>query len=331
MAWIPGGEFWMGGPDDASIDAVRGRLRPGEPVCSGLLDGFPDAGPGHRVRVDGFWMDRTEVTNGEFARFVEATGYRTVAERNPDPAEFPGADPALLVPGSVLFTPPREAVTLDDPLAWWSYRAGTSWRHPDGPGSSHSNRLDHPVVHVAYEDAEAYARWAGKRLPTEAEWERAARGGKDRLPYPWGRELVVDGRWMCNAFQGRFPDADTGEDGFRGIAPVGRFPANPYGLHDMVGNVWEWCSDWYRPDTYREASLTVAVNPQGPATSFDPDEPGQRKRVHRGGSFLCSAQYCSRFLLGTRGKGAVDTGSAHVGFRCVRTGPPPADPRSTAN
>ncbi len=307
MVWIPGGEFWMGGPDDASISAVRSRLQPGEPVCSGLVDGFRDSGPGHRVRVDGFWMDRTEVTNEEFERFTRATGYVTVAERKPDPADFPDADPALLVPGSVVFHPPAEPVTHENPLAWWRYVPGADWRHPDGPGSSLGGRMRHPVVHVAFEDAEAFARWAGKRLPTEAEWERAARGGVEGQPYPWGNSLLVDGRWQCNAFQGTFPGGDSGDDGFRGCAPVGSYAANGYGLLDMSGNVWEWCSDWYRPDTYRLASLTSESNPKGPPTSFDPDEPGVRKRVHRGGSFLCSAQYCSRFLVGTRGKGAVDT------------------------
>jgi formylglycine-generating enzyme required for sulfatase activity len=320
MVWIPGGEFWMGGPGERALSDLKKHLVPGEAVCSGLAGGFPDTEPAHRVRVRGFWMDVTEVTNDQFERFARATGYVTVAERPPDPAQFPGADPALLVPGSVVFTPPTEAVPLTDFSQWWRYLPGASWRHPDGPGSSIQGRGHFPVVHVACEDAEAFATWAGKRLPTEAEWEFAARGGLDRRAYAWGNDLKPAGRWLCNAFQGRFPSADTAEDGFKGLAPARQFPANGYGLFDVTGNVWEWCSDWYRPDYYARlaAGGAVADNPRGPADSFDPDEPGQPKRVQRGGSFLCSEQYCARYLIGTRGKGAVDTGNSHVGFRCVK-------------
>ena len=323
MVWIPGGEFWMGGPGSSATGALRAGLQAGEPMCTGLRDGFTDADPVHRVAVDGFWMDETEVTNDQFARFVAATGYRTVAESAPRAEDFPGADPALLVPGAAVFVRPDGPVTLEDPLQWWRYVPGADWRHPEGPASSIAGRGNHPVVNVAYADAEAYARWAGKRLPTEAEWEFAARGGLDRKAYAWGDErLDATGRWLCNAFQGRFPDADAALDGFRGIAPVRQYPPNGYGLHDVAGNVWEWCSDWYRPDTYRTRAAEAGVvrNPRGPSDSLDPDEPGIPKRVHRGGSFLCSDQYCARFLIGTRGKGAVDTGSSHVGFRCVQDG-----------
>lgn len=309
----------MGGPPPQGEALLKAQLNPGEPVCSGLLSGFPDAQPAHRVFVDGFWMDVTEVTNEEFARFVKATGYVTVAERTPTAAQFPTAPPENLVAGSVVFTPSAESVPLDDHFQWWRYVPGANWRQPTGPGSSVVGREKFPVVHVAFEDAEAYAQWAGKRLPTEAEWEFAARGGLDRQAYVWGGELRPSGRWMANSFQGQFPVRDAGDDGFVGLAPVAQFPANGYGLFDLAGNVWEWCRDWYRPDYY--ASLpagSVTRNPPGPASSFDPDEPGIAKRVQRGGSFLCSDQYCSRYLVGTRGKGATDTGTSHVGFRCVR-------------
>ncbi len=291
-------------------------------VCGGS-ETMDDARPIHRVQVDGFWMDVTEVTNAEFAKFVEATGYVTVAERKPRAEDFPGASADQLVAGSVVFSPPGEPVSLDNALVWWRYVPGANWRHPEGPQSSLHGRANEPVVHIAYEDAEAYAKWAGKRLPTEAEWEFAARGGKAGERYSWGNELQPGGKWMANIWQGRFPNEDTAEDGYRGVAPVRSFAANPYGLHDMAGNVWEWCSDWYRPDMYRHAvamSGGVVKNPRGPARhdSYDPQEPGQVKRVQRGGSFLCTDQYCTRYMLGSRGKGAPDTGSNHVGFRCVK-------------
>ena len=284
-------------------------------------DPMSDARPIHRVYVDGFWMDATEVTNEEFAKFVEATGYVTVAERTPRAEDFPGAPKENLVAGSVLFTPPDHPVPLDDLYQWWSYVPGASWRHPAGPESDLEGREHQPVVHVAYEDAVAYAGWAGKRLPTEAEWEFAARGGLSGQVYAWGADLNPGGRFMANTHQGSFPHEDHAEDGFHGIAEVAQFPPNGYGLYDMSGNVWEWVSDWYRNDTFAQlaASGGVARNPQGPDEPFDPAEPGEKKRVHRGGSFLCTDQYCTRYMIGTRGKGEVSTGSGHLGFRCVRS------------
>jgi formylglycine-generating enzyme len=307
MAWIPGGEFSMGAPDLQSGDAVG-------------MNAAADARPVHRVYVDGFWMDETDVTNEEFARFVKATGYVTIAERTPTAEEFPGAPPENLYAGSIVFSPPNHAVPLNDHYQWWAYVKGANWRHPEGANSNLKGREKYPVVQVAYPDALAYASWAGKRLPTEAEWEFAARGGLAGKSYPWGDEFQPRGAWMANTHQGHFPDADSGDDGFIGIAPIAQFPANGYGLYDMAGNVWQWTSDWYRPDYYQQLAAVrgVARNPQGPATPYDPAEPTEKKRVQRGGSFLCTDQYCSRYVLGTRGKGEVTTGTNHLGFRCVK-------------
>jgi len=310
MTWIPGGEFAMGSDDPR----------------------FPDARPVHTVRVGGFYIDTTEVTNAQFATFVEATGYVTVAERTPGAEDFPDVPAERLVAGSVVFAPPDEAVPLGNHLQWWSYVQGASWRHPEGPRSTIDGRMDHPVVHVAYEDAEAYARWAGKRLPTEAEWEYAARGGLDGQSFTWGDAFRPGGKFMANTFQGHFPEKNTAEDGFADAAPVASFPPNGYGLYDMAGNVWEWCSDWYHPLTYKAYAdyAGVTVNPQGPRAdqSFDPGEPGVAKRVHKGGSFLCTDQYCTRYMPGGRGKGEPMTGTNHLGFRCVMTpdAPPPTAP-----
>jgi formylglycine-generating enzyme required for sulfatase activity len=306
MVFVPGGEFSMGAADP------RGLPQGGD-------EAMADARPVHRVHVDAFWMDATEVTNDQFARFVEATRYVTVAERTPRAEDYPGAPPENLVAGSVVFTAPPEAVPLDDHYRWWRYERGASWRHPQGPGTDLDQKGRYPVVHVAYEDAVAYATWAGKRLPTEAEWEFAARGGLSGKTYAWGDDFRPEGAFRANTHQGRFPVQDRGEDGYRGIAPVARFPAEGYGLHDMSGNVWEWVADWYRPDYYAQlAALGVARNPRGPDTPFDPAEPGEKKRVHRGGSYLCTELYCTRYMVGTRGKGEVTTGSDHLGFRCVR-------------
>ncbi len=306
MVWIPGGEFSMGSDD------------PTTSLCGGK-DSMPDARPIHRVYVDGFWMDKTEVTNAQFEAFVKATAYVTLAEQVPMAEDFPGAPPENLVAGSVVFAPPNTPVPLNSHMQWWAYEKGANWRHPTGVGSDLKGRENHPVVHIAYADAAAYAKWAGKRLPTEAEWEFAARGGLSGQLYAWGDDLQPGGKWVANIFEGKFPHQDTAEDGFKGIAPVGQFPANGYGLHDIAGNVWEWCSDWYRPDTYaRDSAQGVVRNPQGPPDSYDPAESGTKKRIHRGGSFLCTDQYCTRYMVGTRGKGEIDTGTNHLGFRCVQ-------------
>jgi formylglycine-generating enzyme len=308
MVWISGGEFSMGAQDAPGQDPVAMRAT-------------GESRPIHRVYVDGFFMDATDVTNAQFAAFVDATGYVTVAERKPRAEDFPGARPEKLVAGSVVFSPPDGPVPLDSQFRWWSYIRGANWRHPLGARSHVFDKPDYPVVHVAYDDVTAYARWAGKRLPTEAEWEFAARGGLAGKPFVWGDSFRPDGRWMANTHQGHFPSHDTAGDGFAGIAPVAQYPPNGYGLYDMAGNVWQWTSDWYRPDYYRHLAAIggVARNPQGPESPYDPSEPGQPKKVHRGGSFLCTDQYCSRYIVGTRGKGEVSTGTNHLGFRCVMT------------
>ncbi len=309
MVWLPGGEFSMGCNDPS--------------LCTdGGNDPMPDARPVHRVYVDGFWMDKTAVTNQQFAKFVEATGYMTIAERTPTAEEFPTASKKNLVAGSTVFTPTPGPVPLNDYTQWWRYQHGASWRHPAGPASDIIGRDKYPVVQVAFPDAVAYATWAGKRLPTEAEWEFAARGGLSGKMYAWGDEFRPGGKYMANTFQGSFPvkGQDEAKDGFAGVAPVAQFPANGYGLYDMSGNVWQWCSDWYRPDYYEALAATgkVTRNPQGPDVPFDPAEPTQPKRVHRGGSFLCTDQYCSRYIVGTRGKGEINTAANHLGFRCVK-------------
>jgi formylglycine-generating enzyme required for sulfatase activity len=309
MVWIPGGEFSMG------------CVTPSEGICTmATMNSVNDAQPVHRVYVDGFWMDTNDVTNEKFEKFVKATGYRTIAEIAPTKEQFPTAPPENLVAGSTVFTPTTNAVPLNDYFQWWRYVHGADWRHPTGPDSDLKGRENYPVVQIAYADAVAYAKWAGKRLPTEAEWEFAGRGGLSGKTYFWGDKLTPGGRWMANIYTGQFPVMDTGEDGYAGIAPVGQFPPNGYGLFDMAGNVWQWCSDWYRPDTYARlklAGVVVARNPQGPAASYSPGD-SQPQRVQQGGSFLCTDQYCTRYMMGTRGKGDVDTGSNHLGFRCVK-------------
>jgi sulfatase modifying factor 1 len=310
MVWIPGGQFSMG-TDSPSA--------------------WPDERPAHPVSVQGFWMDETEVTNAQFAQFVEATGYVTVAEKAPTAAEImrqvppgtPPPDEADLVAGSLVFSPPNEPVDLHDYSQWWRWTPGADWRHPEGPTSDLENRENHPVVHVAWEDAAAYAAWARKRLPSEAEWEFAARGGLQGMPYIWGNEPPGDERLPANIWQGKFPYLNTKADGFAGTAPVRSFPPNGYGLFDMAGNVWEWCADWYDRGLYlkrrsKNSSEPVA-DPQGPPETDDPQRPFAELRVQRGGSFLCNDSYCSRYRPSARQGGSPDTGMSHVGFRCVRS------------
>ncbi|HYE73587.1 MAG TPA: formylglycine-generating enzyme family protein [Blastocatellia bacterium] len=296
MVWVPGGTFWMGCDD-----------------CN-----MPDAEPSHLVKVDGFWMDATPVTNAQFAKFVEATGYKTIAERPLNPKDFPGVPLDKLVSGSSVFTQPLRPVSLDNIFNWWTYVPGANWQHPEGPNSNLRGREDHPVVQIAWDDAVAYSKWAGKRLPTEAEFEFAARGGLDRQAYAWGNELKPNGKWAANIWQGMFPVKNRVEDGYERTSPVKAFAPNGFGLYDMGGNVWQWCSDWYRPDYFEQlAASGVAHNPQGPESSYDPQESNIPKRVQKSGSFLCSDQYCSRYLVGSRGKGAADSGGSNTGFRCV--------------
>jgi formylglycine-generating enzyme len=300
MVWIPGGEFRMG--SDAH---------------------YPEESPAHYVHVDGFFIDLGPVTNRQFAGFVAATGYRTVAERPPNPADYPGALPHLLAPGSLVFHKTRGPVDLRDFSNWWGWKLGAYWRHPEGKGSSVAGRLDHPVVHVAFEDAEAYARWAGKSLPTEAEWEFAARGGLDGAEFVWGDEFAPGDRQMANTWQGEFPWQNLGTDGFERTSPVGVFPPNGYGLHDLAGNVWEWTTDWFsaRHQPAAESPCCVPDNPRGGpvAASYDPAQPqfSIPRKVVKGGSFLCAPNYCRRYRPAARHAQPIDTGMSHVGFRCV--------------
>ncbi|RPI82377.1 MAG: formylglycine-generating enzyme family protein [Planctomycetaceae bacterium] len=312
MVWIPGGEFTMG-TDSA--------------------DAWSDEKPAHQVAVDGFWMDEHEVTNAQFREFVDATGYVTTAEKAPDLDEImsqvapgtPPPDPQDLVPGSLVFTPPEHSVKLDDFTQWWRWTPGTNWRRPEGPDSSIEGRDDHPVVQVSWDDARAYAEWAGKRLPTEAEWERAARGGLERQPYVWGNEPPAEQSsaeqpFRANLWQGTFPNQNTATDGFERTAPVKSFAPNGYGLYDMAGNVWEWCSDWYQRDLYASRPRDrVTRNPKGPGASSDAARPFTPQRSQKGGSFLCNDSYCSRYRPSARHGSSPDTGMSHVGFRCAKS------------
>ena len=283
---------------------------------------YPEERPSRRVRVPGFWMDQHPVTNQEFARFVAATGYRTVAEIPPDVADYPGLAPGAAHAGSLVFERTAGPVPLGDPSRWWSFRIGADWRHPAGPQSSIADLPDHPVVHVAHADAVAYAKWAGKELPTEAEWEYAARGGLDDADYGWGNELSPGGRILANYWRGRFPYSSLREDGGYRTTPVGAFPANGYGLCDMIGNVWEWTEDWWGHSATNAASpCCVLNNPRGGAFtgSFDPlipDVPIGRK-VIKGGSHLCASNYCQRYRPAARSPQMIDSSTSHIGFRCV--------------
>jgi formylglycine-generating enzyme required for sulfatase activity len=289
----------------------------------GSEDFYPEERPVHRVEVDAFWMDRRPVTVAQFRRFVKATGYVTLAERAPEAADYPDADPALLVPGALVFRPTRGPVDLGDVANWWNWVPGARWDRPEGPGSDTYTRAKHPVVHVGYEDAEAYAAWAGKALPTEAEWERAARGGLEGATYAWGDEEAPDGTFMANFWQGEFPWQNLGRDGFMGTSPVGSYAPNGFGLYDMTGNVWEWTSDFFTPRHADEAAKACCV-PQNPrvtsdAESFGAGAPGEHipRRVVKGGSHLCAANYCLRYRPSARQGEPVDTSTSHIGFRCI--------------
>jgi len=312
MVMIPGGEFTMGSDDGI---AMRNE------------------GPPHQVKVDAFWMDETPVTNAEFRKFVDATGYVTMAERKPDWEEIkkqvapgtPKPDDSLLVPGSLVFTPTEGPVDVRNMANYWRWTPGANWQHPEGPGSDLQGRENHPVVQVCWDDAVAYAKWAGKRLPTEAEWEFAARGGHTGNRYYWGEEFQPDGKYMANTWTGTFPYENTKEDGYAGTAPVKSFPPNGYGLYGMAGNVWNWCSDWYRPDAHALMAQIggVADNPKGPAQSLSPVNPYQKERVTKGGSHLCSESYCASYRPSARRGVPPDTGMSHVSFRCVKDIKPP--------
>ena len=298
MVWIAGGAFLMGSDRH-----------------------YPEEAPAHRVAVNGFWIDRFAVTNGDFQRFVAATGHVTLAERPAKAEDYPGAKAELLAPSSVIFKKAPRGTALSDPYNWWVYVRGADWRHPRGPASTIKGLAYYPVVHVAFEDAEAYARWAGKELPTEAEWEFAARGGLDGAEYAWGDEFAPHGRHMANTWQGEFPWQNLARDGYSWTAPVGSFPPNGYGLYDMAGNVWEWTMDWFAERHVIDSPCCTIRNPRGGAReqSYDPRLPAIKipRKVMKGGSFLCAPNYCRRYRPAARMAQPIDTSTCHLGFRCV--------------
>jgi formylglycine-generating enzyme required for sulfatase activity len=304
MVWIEGGTFLMGSNSH-----------------------YPEESPVHSANVNGFWIDRFPVTNAEFAAFVKETGYMTLAERPANAADYPGARPELLAPSSVVFKRPKRMVDLRNPYSWWAYVPGANWRHPQGPGAAASAFEDHPVVHIAFEDVEAYARWAGKGIPTEAEWEFAARGGLEGAVYAWGNEFEPEGKTLANTWQGQFPHENLLSDGYEWTSPVGSFPANGYGLFDMIGNVWEWTTDWYQlhKESTEAQSCCAAFNPQGGSAekSVDPRMPDIRipRKVMKGGSYLCAPNYCQRYRPAARMAQPIDTSTCHLGFRCIRRTP----------
>jgi sulfatase modifying factor 1 len=300
MLFIPGGTFRMGSDHH-----------------------YADEAPSHRVAVDGFWIDRTPVTNRQFKAFVNATGHVTTAQIAPDPRDYPGALPKMLYAGSLVFTPPSRVSDLEDCSQWWSFMKGANWRHPYGPKSNIKDLDDHPVVHVAFADALAYAQWARKDLPTEAEWEFAARGGLDGEEFAWGSTLTAGGKHMANTWQGNFPVQNINEDGFERTSPVTAFPPNGYGVHDMIGNVWEWTTDWWSSKHEGDAAKACCIpqNPRGGPehASYDPRQPKIKipRKVLKGGSHLCAPNYCRRYRPAARHAEPVDTSTSHVGFRCV--------------
>ncbi len=297
MKWIPGGTFLMGSDSH-----------------------YPEEAPAHQVSVGGFWMDQYAITNREFRRFVEATGYVTLAQKPANPSDYPGAKPELLAPSSVIFKKAAQPVDLRNRYNWWTYVRGADWRHPRGPASTIKGLEDHPVVHVAYVDVEAYAKWAGKDIPTEAEWEFAARGGLDGSEYVWGNDFTPGGQFMANTWQGEFPWQNKIEDGYEWTAPVGSFPPNGYGLHEMAGNVWEWTSDWYQDHGRIDSPCCTLDNPRGgkPEKSFSPEDAARiLRKVMKGGSYFCAPNYCRRYRPAARMAQPIDTSTCHLGFRCI--------------
>ncbi len=305
MVWIPGGKFSVGTNDPEAYDAEK---------------------PAVNVDVSGFWMDATEVTNAEFEAFVKATEYLTVAERPIDweelkkqlPPGTPKLDDSVLQPGSMVFSPPPTMVPLEDISLWWSWVTGANWRHPEGPKSNLEGKENHPVVHIAFEDAEAYAKWAGKRLPTEFEWEFAARGGVNGKRFAWGDELTPEGKFLANTFQGMFPYRNEGSDGYVGTSPVKTYPANSFGLYDMIGNVWELTSDWYDALKFARIAGKAPKLDAGMNPCYNPTNPYAMERVIKGGSYLCAANYCVNYRPSARQGQAFDSGTSNVGFRLVK-------------